>query len=159
MKKKQANSRSCFVCGVENRFGLQLKFYETEPGHVVAETIVPEHFQGYPGVVHGGIVAAMLDEVSGRAMIRGEPPRWMVTAKLEVRYRKPVPVGKRLLLEGHAKEDNGRVATVTGAIYNEDHVLLAEADAVLSNIPQHLLATAALGPEDWKVFPDEEETV
>jgi hypothetical protein len=63
------------------------------------------------------------------------------------------------LLEGWAKEDNGRVAVVTGAIYNEEHVLLAEVEAVLSNIPQHLLASAALGPEDWKVFPDEEEAV
>jgi uncharacterized protein (TIGR00369 family) len=154
---KQANSRHCFVCGVENRFGLQLKFYEAEPGHVIAETIVPEHFQGYPGVCHGGIVAAMLDEVSGRTMIRGEPPRWMVTAKLEVRYRKPVPVGKKIFLEGKAKEDNGRTASVTGSIYNEDHVLLAEADSVLANIPRHVFDGTTFRPEDWKVYPDKEK--
>jgi uncharacterized protein (TIGR00369 family) len=154
--KKQANSKRCFVCGVENKFGLQLKFYESEPGLVIAETTVPEHFQGYPGVVHGGIVAAMLDEVSGRSMLHGEPARFMVTAKLNVRYRKPVPVGEKLLLEGRAKEDNGRIATVTGAIYNQAHELLAEAEAVLADIPQKLMDAAAFGPEDWKVFPDEE---
>jgi acyl-coenzyme A thioesterase PaaI-like protein len=154
--KKQASSRHCFVCGVDNLFGLKLKFYESEPGHVHAETIVPEQFQGYPGVVHGGIVAAMLDEVSGRSMIRGEPPRFMVTAKMEVRYRKPVPVGKRLFLEGKAKEDSGRIATVTGAIYDEAHVLLAEVEAVLADIPKKILEDGALGPDDWKVFPDEE---
>jgi uncharacterized protein (TIGR00369 family) len=154
--KKQANSRRCFVCGVENPFGLKIKFYESEPGQVIAETVVPEQFQGYPGVVHGGIVAAILDEVSGRSMIRGEPPRFMVTAKLEVRYRKPVPVGRRLLLEGRAKEDNGRVATVTGAIYDENHVLLAEVEAVLADIPKRILADGAFGPDDWKVYPDAE---
>ncbi len=153
---KQANSRHCFVCGVENRFGLQLKFYEVEPGHVIAETVVPEHFQGYPGVCHGGIVAAMLDEVSGRTMIRGEPPRWMVTAKLEVRYRKPVPVGKKIFLEGKAKEDNGRIASVTGAIYNEDHILLAEADAVLADVPRHVFDGSTFAATDWRVYPDKE---
>lgn len=153
---KQANSKHCFVCGVENVFGLKLNFYEVQPGMVKAETIVSEHFQGYPGVVHGGIVAAMLDEVSGRSMIRGEPPRFMVTAKLDVRYRKPVPTGKRLLLEGKAKEDNGRIAVVTGAIYNEEHELLAEVEAVLADIPKRLMEQAAFGPDDWKVYPDEE---
>jgi acyl-coenzyme A thioesterase PaaI-like protein len=153
---KQPNSRHCFVCGVENRFGLQLKFYEAAPGFVVAEIIVPDHFQGYPGVVHGGIVAAMLDEVSGRTMIRGVPPRWMVTAKMEIRYRKPVPTGRRLILEGRAKEDNGRIATVTGAIFNEDHVLLAESEAVMADIPPHLLDTAVFEAEDWKIYPDPE---
>jgi uncharacterized protein (TIGR00369 family) len=153
---KQANSKHCFVCGVENIFGLQLNFYEVQPGMVKAETIISEHFQGYPGVVHGGIVAAMLDEVSGRSMIRGEPPRFMVTAKMEVRYRKPVPTGKRLLLEGRAKEDNGKIAVVTGAIYNEAHELLAEVEAVLADIPKRLMEQAAFGPDDWKVYPDGE---
>jgi uncharacterized protein (TIGR00369 family) len=154
--KKQANSKQCFVCGVENKFGLHLKFYEEQPGLVRAETIVSEHFQGYPGVVHGGIVAAMLDEVSGRAMLHGEPARFMVTAKMEVRYRKPVPTGKRILLEGRAKEDNGRIAVVTGAIFNEAHELLAEVEAVLADIPKPLMEQAAFGPDDWKVYPDEE---
>ncbi len=153
---KQPNSRNCFVCGVENRFGLQLKFDEVAPGHVTAEIVGPEHFQGYPGVVHGGVVAAMLDEVSGRSMIRGEPPRWMVTAKMEIRYRKPVPTGKRLFLDGKAKEDNGRIATVIGSIYNEEHVLLAESEAVMADIPLNLLNSTIFEPEDWKVYPDGE---
>jgi uncharacterized protein (TIGR00369 family) len=153
---KQANSRKCFVCGVENHFGLNLKFYEVEPGRVAAETVVSEQFQGYPGVVHGGIVAAMLDEVSGRTMIRGDQPRWMVTAKLEIRYRRPVPVGKRIFLEGKAKEVNGRTAVVSGAIYSEDRVLLAEAEAVLADMPAQVLNTDGLAPDDWKVYPDEE---
>jgi hypothetical protein len=51
----QPNSRHCFVCGLENQFGLKLRFYETGPGEVTAEYTVPDQFQGYPGLVHGGI--------------------------------------------------------------------------------------------------------
>ena len=153
---KQANSRHCFVCGVENPFGLHLEFYEEEPGRVVAEIVVPDQFQGYPGVVHGGVIAAMLDEVSGRTMLRGNPPRWMVTAKLDIRYRKPVPTGKRILLEGKAKEDNGKVAVVTGAIFDADRKILAESEAVMVNLPDKLVGLALFGPEDWKVYPDQE---
>ena len=59
---KQPNSKMCFICGVENPVGLHLHIYETEPGVVETKYIAPEHFQGYPGVLHGGIVAAILDD-------------------------------------------------------------------------------------------------
>ncbi len=81
-KKLQPNSRHCFVCGLENPFGLQLRFYESVPGEIVAEYTVPEQYQGYPGVVHGGIVTAMLDEVTGRVHMNGDPPRFIYTARL-----------------------------------------------------------------------------
>ena len=73
-RKKQPNSRNCFVCGVENTYGLNLSFYSTKLGEVTVETVVPDRFQGYPGVVHGGIVASLVDEVLGRAHM-GEDPR------------------------------------------------------------------------------------
>ena len=103
MHNPQPNSRHCFVCGIANPVGLHLRFYETAPGEVTVECTLPEQYQGYPGVVHGGIVAAMLDEVSGRSyMGNGESPRFMFTARLEVRYRKNVPVGQPLRLVGKA---------------------------------------------------------
>ncbi len=139
-----------------NPYGLHLNFYEDSPGEVSAEITVPDHFQGYPGVVHGGIIAAMLDEVVGRVYMDGDPPRFMVTARMEVRYRKPVPTGRRLKLYGHAGKDNGRIATANGEIVDESGVKLAEAEAVYVNIPQesiHQVDVEALG---WKVVPDEE---
>jgi uncharacterized protein (TIGR00369 family) len=155
--EKQASSRNCFVCGVENRFGLGMKFYNVEPGRVVAEIVVPSQFQGYPGVVHGGIVAAMLDEVSGRTVLQGEIPRWMVTAKLEVRYRRPIPVGQKLSLEGTIKEDKGKVVVVAGSIFDEQRKILAEAEAILMDMPrQDLNSIEIIQPDDWKVYPDEE---
>lgn len=154
--KKQASSRDCFVCGIVNPFGLKMTFYDTAPGEVLAEYTVPAHFQGYPGVVHGGIVAAMLDEVTNRTFMQDDPPRFLVTANLSVRYRKPVPLGKLLTLKGHAERERGKVVFAKGEIYDTDGTLLAEADAVCVEIPPELMRdtdSAALG---WQVYPDDE---
>ena len=72
MKLPQANSKFCFVCGLANTYGLKLRFYTTAPGEVTADYVVTEQYQGFPGIVHGGIVAAMLDEAAGRAQMNGE---------------------------------------------------------------------------------------
>lgn len=155
--KKQPNSLHCFVCGLENPFGLKLKFYQTAPGEVTVEHVVPEQFQGYPGVVHGGVIAAMLDEVTGRALM-GDPdqPRFMFTARLDVHYRKNVPVGKPLRLVGRVEKIKNRSATARGFIYNVDGELLVEADVVLVNVPGDIIDLTSLG---WKVYPDGEDTL
>lgn len=152
---KQASSRHCFVCGVENPFGLHLSFYEQAPGQVQANVTVPENFQGYPGVVHGGIVAAMLDEITGRSHMGIEPPRFMYTARLEVRYRKNVPVGKPLRLIGTAGKSRGRTAAASGVIYDQEGNILAEADALLVDIPGEVIENTDLEELGWKVYEDE----
>lgn len=152
--KKQASAQQCFVCGVHNPFGLHLAFYEGEPGETTAEVTIPEQYQGYPGVVHGGIVAAMLDEVSARAMLGDGAPRFMVTVKMSVRYRRPVPVGKRLIIKGHAGQVKGSVAYVTGEITAEDGSILAEVESVLADIPPELRQTEQMDGDAWKVYPD-----
>ena len=154
MSIKQPNSRHCFVCGVDNPSGLHLKFYEIQPGHVMADYIVPEQFQGFPGVVHGGIVAAMLDEIAGRVYIRGDPPRFMYTAKMEVRYRKNVPVGQPLHLVGSAGKNKSRSATARGEIYNQSGELLVEADLLLVNVPEELYVSSDLEALGWKIYED-----
>jgi acyl-coenzyme A thioesterase PaaI-like protein len=152
---KQPNSKNCFVCGVSNPAGLHLCFYSSAPGEVTAEYAVPEHFQGYPGVVHGGIVAAMLDEVAGRAHMGGDSPRFMYTARLEVRYRKNVPVNVPLRLVGKAGKSKRRTACSTAEIYDNEGNLLAEADALLVNIPEEVLEEVDLESLGWKVYPDQ----
>ena len=91
--KPQATSRNCFVCGRENPVGLHIRFYEDlANARVVVPLMIPETYQGYPGIAHGGILATVLDELSGRALMMGaEDDVFWVTAKLEVRYRKPTP--------------------------------------------------------------------
>jgi acyl-coenzyme A thioesterase PaaI-like protein len=152
--EKQPNSRHCFVCGRENPYGLKLAFYKTAPGEVMVNYTVPDHFQGYPGVVHGGIVAAMLDEVTGRALMDGDPPRFMFTAKLNIRYRKNVPIGQPLRIVGRAQKSKGRMAVATGEIFGPDNELLAEAEALLVNVPDQVIDQVDLESLGWKVYPD-----
>jgi len=156
MNSLQPSSRHCFVCGVENPLGLHLKFYESEPGQVIAEYSLSEDYQGYPGVAHGGIVAAMLDEGAGRALMgEVDAPRFMFTARLNITYRKNVPVGQRLTLVGKAGESRGRTAKATSAIYDQDGNLLAEADALLINVPEQVLDSVDLAKLGWQVYPEE----
>lgn len=156
MSQLQANSRQCFVCGLYNPCGLHLRFYSSAPGEVEVIHTIPEQFQGYPGVVHGGIVAAMLDEAAGRAHMEGVTPRFMFTAKLEIRYRQNVPVGKPLRLVGKAGKSRGRSATATAFIFDAQDQLLAEADALLVDVPQAMLPDADMAALGWRVYSDEE---
>jgi uncharacterized protein (TIGR00369 family) len=156
MRTKQPTSENCFVCGRENPYGLHLNFYDTAPGETIAEITLAERYQGYPGIVHGGIVAAMLDEVTGRVFMQADPARFMVTARLEIRYRKPVPVGERLTLIGHAVRDGGRVAQASGQVLDRAGNILAEADAFYVTPPKELLSGGDPAAWGWKVVPDEE---
>ena len=157
MRNLQPNSRHCFVCGVENKFGLHLRFYETAEGEVTIETAVPEQFQGYPGIVHGGIVASLVDEALGRVhMGPAENPRFMFTAKLSINYRKPVPIATPIRVVAHAIKNRRRAATSVASVFGPDGELLAEADAMLINVPDEMINNADLEALGWKIYPDEE---
>ncbi len=156
MAQKQPGSKFCFICGRENPVGLKMDFYMPELGRVRAEVSVPRHFEGYPGVVHGGIVASILDEGGGRSQMMDQD-HFMVTAQLNVRYRKPVPSETPLLVIGTAGERQGRVAHAHGEIQTQDGEVLAEAELVLVDMPEALrrdMDPEALG---WRVYPDEKE--
>ena len=157
MATKQPNSRMCFICGMENPVGLHLHIYETEPGMVESTYFAPEHFQGYPGVLHGGIVGAIIDEISGRALMGSDPmnPRFMYTAKLEVKYRKNVPIGRQLKLIGKTVKVRSRYAEAWAGIYDsETDELLAEGTTLLMNVPPEQSDTSRLSELGWKVYPE-----
>jgi len=149
---RQANSRSCFVCGLANPIGLQIRFYSQGSEQVEAEYTVPEAYQGFPGVVHGGIVAAMLDEICARTLLSGESTRFTYTARLELRYRKHVPVSKPLRLAGRALKVKSHTASTYGAIYNLEGELLAEAEALLVDVPEGLVDANTVEALGWRVY-------
>lgn len=156
VSSRQPNSRFCFVCGVKNPAGLHLVFEQTGPGEVSAAYTVPEHFEGYPGVVHGGIIAAMLDEAAGRVYMNEEPPRFLFTARLDIRYRKNVPTLKPLRLVGKVLKNRGRTVAAHSALYLEDGTLLAEGEALLVDVPAEMSREANLEALGWRVYSDEE---
>lgn len=157
MTIKQPNSKMCFICGLENPIGLHLHIYETEPGVVESTYLAPDHFQGYPGVLHGGIVAAIIDEIAGRTLMGNDPmnPRFMFTAKMEVKYRKNVPIEKELKIIGKAGKSRAISAEAWAGIYDaETNELLAEGNVLLINVPEGQFDKSRLSELGWKVYPD-----
>ena len=155
---KQPNSRMCFICGMENPVGLHLHLYETGPGMVETIYTAPQHFQGYPGVLHGGIVSAIIDEVSGRTHMGSDPaaPRFMYTAKLEIKYRRNVPIGEPLKIIGKAGRSKGKVAEAWAGIYlGGTEELLAEGNVLLVNVPEDQFDLSMLDELGWKVYSDD----
>ncbi|HET6821949.1 MAG TPA: PaaI family thioesterase [Anaerolineales bacterium] len=142
---------------MENPVGLHLHIYETAPGEVESAYTAPEHFQGYPGVLHGGITAALIDEIAGRALMGSDPmdPRFMFTAKLEVKYRKNVPIGKPLKILGKAEKSKALYAEAWAGIYDaETGELLAEGNALLMDVPADQFDRSRLSELGWKVYPE-----
>jgi acyl-coenzyme A thioesterase PaaI-like protein len=156
-RKRQPNSHYCFICGMENPIGLHLHIFETAPGEVESTYVAPDHFQGYPGVLHGGIVAALIDEISGRAQMGSNPmdPRFMFTAKLEVKYRKNVPIGRPLRIVGKAGKSRARSAEAWAGIYEaETGELLAEGITLLMDVPADQFDRSRLNELGWKVYSE-----
>lgn len=152
--ERQPNSRYCFVCGVQNQYGLNMVFYTDGPGRTKAEYTIPEVFQGYTGIAHGGVVAAILDEAAGRTVMGEENPRRVVvTARMDVRYRRPVPVSQPLLITGELLEEKGKVVKARSKIINQQGLLLAEADVTLVEIPAELKEQISWEPADWRIYP------
>jgi acyl-coenzyme A thioesterase PaaI-like protein len=154
-KNKQPNSRDCFVCGLENPYGLHLQFYDDGEGQVMAEYTVADRFQGYPGTVHGGIIASMLDEVVGRTLMAGDPNHFFVSAKLTIRYRKTVPLGQPLKLSGKLIRDRGRTAVAKAELRLPDGSIGAEAEAILVDVPFEITEGVNFERLGWKVYPDD----
>ena len=116
----------CFVCGLENRFGLKSRFFELENEELMAIfNPAPEH-QGYPGRLHGGLAATILDETIGRAvMIRHAGNIWGVTIDFSVKYRKPVPLEEVRVVARIVREDR-RVFEGSGEILLGDGTVAIE---------------------------------
>ena len=144
----------CFVCGLENPVGLRLVFYETGPGEVTAAYAPPEQFQGFPRVLHGGIVASMLDEAGGRVVMIGDHSRFMMTAKLEIRYRRPTPLGQPLAVVGRLLRLRGRLAQAHAEIRLADGTVTAEADMTLAGLPAEQRPAADYAALGWRVYDD-----
>lgn len=155
LTEKQPGSKTCFICGRENPVGLKLDFYTLSPGKVRSDLRIPQHYEGYPGIVHGGIIVAILDECGGRAQMTS-PDVFMVTAQLNVRYRQPVPSETALVVYGMAGERCGRVSHAHSEIQNLEGDTLAEAELVLVDIPESQFADLDLEGMGWRVYPDEE---
>jgi uncharacterized protein (TIGR00369 family) len=119
----------CFGCGPLNEQGLRLVFVPGTDGSSV-EFVVPDEFQSWAGMVHGGIVALLLDEAVGWAAWHAGHPG--VTGRLQVSYRRPLKLGEAIRIVG--KVDRMRRTLVYASAYIEgrdDGSRVADATATL----------------------------
>ncbi|HTP09510.1 MAG TPA: PaaI family thioesterase [Anaerolineae bacterium] len=156
MTSKQPNSRMCFVCGLQNPVGLHMSIYNDHDNHCIYSLItVPDQSQSYPGVVHGGILATMLDEVSGRAIIiDGNDENLMVTMKLEVKYRRPTPTNTPLKVVGRVVSQTETRAKVEGEIQLPDGTVTASCESLLARPPEEMRTRWENEKQYWRVYPD-----
>lgn len=153
--EKQPNSRLCFVCGLQNPLGLQLAFYlDEENGEAVTRATLRDEYQGYPGVVHGGIVTAILDETIGRAII-GVDDQFAFTARLNVRFLKPVPLEEEIEARGRITKERSRAFEAEGEITLADGSVAAEASGLFIRLPAEEAEQMKGELEFWEVVPDE----
>lgn len=100
------SSRHCIVCGRENAMGMRLRFHVDAGGAEARWTPSPT-FQGFAGVLHGGIVLALCDDAMWYAAFsRGA---FTMTAEATVRYRGPVAIGAPVVVRGRVSEHRGRL--------------------------------------------------
>jgi len=119
----------CFGCGPLNMDGLRLSF-TSGPNGSWAEYTVPERFQSWSGMAHGGVVALMLDEAVGWAAWHGGHPG--VTGRLQVSYRRPLKLGETVRIVGKVEKLRRTLVYVTGYVENrDDHSRVADATATL----------------------------
>lgn len=131
--RRQPGSALCFVCGTENPRGLGVEFFD-DGARVRAEIVTAEWQQGWPGVLHGGIVSALLDETIGRVAFLHD--RWVQTARLSVRFHKPAPLGRRLGVVGELTRDARRLMEMRGELVDADSgEVLAQAEGTFVRLP------------------------
>ena len=125
--QKVAVDSGCFVCGQENPIGLKADFStDTDSCSSHAELQLKAAFQGWQDVVHGGILASLLDEACIYAC-RAKADQ-CVTAELQIRYRKPVPVGSQVTVVGQLTDSSRKIWSATAQL-KIDETLFAEATA------------------------------
>jgi uncharacterized protein (TIGR00369 family) len=156
---RQPNSHGCFVCGIGNPIGLKMVFYEDhEKAQVRAELTVPDSYRSYPGVVHGGIVATILDETSGRALMihTGDINTFFATARMEVRYRRAAPTNTPLVAVGWVERMGQSRGRVKGELRLADGTVLATCESLVVRPRPEFLERWDEEIPHWRVYSDEE---
>ena len=116
---------NCFVCGKNNPGGLQLSFEIDKERQTLKTTFVASPtFQGWDGIVHGGIISTLLDEAMAKLVY--ELGYQSVTASLEIKFKKPAPILEPLLVYGEITEVNRRLVRAKARVTKENGTLLAE---------------------------------
>ena len=148
--------RWCFGCGDRNPHGLRISF-RLDGERAIGEFAVRDVHQGWPGLAHGGIAAAALDEAMGWALYAAGA--WAYTAKMEIKYRRPLRLGEKVTVAAELTRSRGRWLEVRGEMRDAAGNLLAQSKGVFARLLEEearaLEAFYIAGPEAPSRVDDE----
>ncbi|MCF8001472.1 MAG: PaaI family thioesterase [Halanaerobiales bacterium] len=128
------NDNMCFACGEDNPISLGLNFEKSGDKKVKAEFEPKEVHQGYKGIMHGGLISTLLDEAMAKVLSLNNI--LALTAKMNIRFRQPVSIDKKLLITAEI------IKNKTGLYFTEAEVrdingdLFAEAEAKFMKVEE-----------------------
>ena len=130
----------CFICGKDNPIGLKLHFKALDELRVSAKFNPHNHFNGFKGMLHGGVISAVLDDAMDWALYNSTGKLY-VTSQLTVNFKKPAPVDDELEVIAYSvKHEDGRVRKLEFAraeLVNSDGEILATAEGKFFQVAEH----------------------
>lgn len=145
---RQYVSHHCFVCGTKNVAGLQAKFYHISDKEIIGVFTGSPNHASYPHRMHGGVIAALLDETIGRAILLEEPDVFGVTVELNLQYKKPVPLGEELVVKGRIDTNRSRMFTGSGEVLLANGEIAVIATAKYMKMPLEKISAGDMGDEE-----------
>lgn len=115
-----SSHRNCFACGKYNSGGLGLNFVRQEDGSVSAEYVIDGCYQGYPGIVQGGIIATLLDSAMTNCLFYEGIEA--MTAQLSIRYINPIKVERPLTVMAVLRRKHGRLYELSASVKQEESI-------------------------------------
>ncbi len=136
------DQHNCFGCGAHNRVGMRLRFTVDDAGTVFSTLRLTKRFQGPHGFVHGGVIAAILDEAMSKAIHAGANAHKIMalTRHMETEYLRPTPLGATLSLSGKQDRIEGRKLFCSATLSDAEGKILASGKALFIAIdrrPEH----------------------
>jgi acyl-coenzyme A thioesterase PaaI-like protein len=132
---RMSHFSECIVSGQANPMGIAIEVRRDGDDAVAIVRLGPA-FEGAPTRAHGGVTAAVFDDVMGYVLVLQRTPAY--TGRLTVRYRAPVPVGAELIVRARLKERQGRKLWMVAEMTCGDE-LLCDAEALFIGIPPERL--------------------
>ncbi len=134
--------KKCFVCGsTGNPISLNIQFYVNN-GRVETDFVAGEEHCGFEGVVHGGVLTALLDETMGWTVITHRPAL-CISAELTIRFKERTPAGRRLFISAECVDYRPRLMTARGEITDEDGTVFCTGQGKFVPLPDEELRQVA----------------
>lgn len=125
--------KKCFACGIDNPIGLKLEFkYENQKAIAIFK--LNENYEGYPGIIHGGIVSTILDESMAKIILLTNNKA--VTIEMNTKFKQIMQSNTTYTAQAWITKNSSRTIKTTAEIINDENKIIAQAEAVFFKIKE-----------------------